>query len=279
MGVLQDQVAIITGAASGIGEASARRFAQAGAWVLLADVQDERGQRLAASLGERCSYHHADVTREDDVAALVQAAVQRHGRLDCLFNNAGAGGAGGPIGELTPAGWDASIALLLRSVYLGLHFAAPVMSAQGRGSLISTASVAGLQAGYGPHAYSAAKAAVIQLTRTVACELGEKGVRVNCICPGAIATPIFGKAFGLSAEQADATVAPMAQALQALQPIQRAGQPDDIAEAALWLASDASAFVNGHALVVDGGLTAGKLWSQGLANQARMGMAMAAAKR
>lgn len=276
MGVLQDRVTIVTGAASGIGEASARRFAQEGAWVLLADVQDERGQRLAASLGERCSYLHADVTHEDDVAALVQAAVQRHGRLDCLFNNAGAGGAGGPIAEITPAGWDASIALLLRSVYLGLHFAAPVMSAQGSGSLISTASVAGLQAGFGPHAYSAAKAAVIQLTRTVACELGEKGVRVNCICPGAIATPIFGKAFGLSAEQADATVGPMAQALQAMQPIQRAGHPDDIAEAALWLASDASAFVNGHALVVDGGLTAGKLWSQGLANQARMGMALAA---
>ncbi|MFO1327884.1 MAG: glucose 1-dehydrogenase [Rubrivivax sp.] len=261
MGMLDGQVAIITGGASGIGEASVRRFVAEGAQVLMADVQDDRGQRLAAELGPCCRYRHADVTQAADVQALVDQAMADHGRLDCLFNNAGAAGAGGPIEEVAPEAWDATMALLLRSVYLGLHFAAPVMKRQRRGSLISTASVAGLQANFGPHAYSAAKAAVIQLTRSVATELGESGVRVNCICPGGIATPIFGKGMGLSAEQADATVAPMRQVLAGMQPLPRAGLPDDIAQAALWLASDASSFVNGHALVVDGGLTAGRGWS------------------
>jgi NAD(P)-dependent dehydrogenase (short-subunit alcohol dehydrogenase family) len=137
------------------------------------------------------------------------------------------------------------------------------MKRQGTGSIISTASVAGLRTGYGPHVYSTAKAAVIHLTRSVAMELGEHGVRVNCICPGGIATPIFGKAFGLDAEAADQAVTVMKGVLTQLQPIRRSGLPDDIAQAALWLASDDSTFVNGHALVVDGGLTGGRQWSEG----------------
>ena len=278
MGVLEGKVAVITGGASGIGEASVRRFVAEGAWVLMADVQDARGERLAAELGPRCRYRHADVTRADDVQALVQQAQDWQGRLDCLFSNAGGPGPGGPIEGVQPEAWDAVMALLLRSVYLGLHFAAPVMKRQRSGSLISTACVAGLQANYGPHAYSAAKAAVIQLTRSVATELGESGVRVNCICPGGIATPIFGKAMGLSTEQADATVAPMQAVLAAMQPLPRAGMPDDIAQAALWLASDASSFVNGHALVVDGGLTAGRGWSQTQENSAKLRAAFGAAR-
>jgi NAD(P)-dependent dehydrogenase (short-subunit alcohol dehydrogenase family) len=136
------------------------------------------------------------------------------------------------------------------------------MKRRGSGSIISTASVAGLRAGYGPHVYSAAKAAVVQLTRSVGMELSESGVRVNCICPGGIATPIFGKSFGLSPEAADQTVGIMKEALAALHPIGRSGLPDDIAHAALWLASDDSSFVNGHALVVDGGLISGRKWSE-----------------
>jgi NAD(P)-dependent dehydrogenase (short-subunit alcohol dehydrogenase family) len=147
-------------------------------------------------------------------------------------------------------------------VLLGMKHAAPIMKRQAAGSIISTASVAGLQAGYGPHVYSAAKAAVIHLTRSVAMELGEAGVRVNCICPGGIATPIFGGALGLSRERSDAIVPMMKGVLESAQPIKRPGAPDDIAHAALWLASDDSTFVTGHALVVDGGLSGGRQWSE-----------------
>jgi NAD(P)-dependent dehydrogenase (short-subunit alcohol dehydrogenase family) len=233
-----------------------------GASVLIADLQDERGARLAAELGPAAAYVRADVSREADVAAAVGAAVARQGRLDCLFNNAGVAGVGGGIAEISVEGFDATVGLLLRGVFLGMKHAAPVMTRQGSGSIISTASVAGLQAGYGPHVYSAAKAAVIHLTRSVAMELGERGVRVNCICPGAIATPIFGKALGLDPDAAEATVPLMKAVLERLQPIARPGLPEDIARAAVWLASDESAFVTGHALVVDGGVTGGRLWSE-----------------
>ena len=136
------------------------------------------------------------------------------------------------------------------------------MKRQGAGSIISTASVAGLRTGLGPHIYSAAKAAVIHLTHSVAMELGEHGVRVNCICPGAIATPIFGKSMGLTPEKADEIIPMMKGVLENFQPIKRPGVPDDIARAALWLASDESTFVNGHALVVDGGVIGGRPWSE-----------------
>jgi NAD(P)-dependent dehydrogenase (short-subunit alcohol dehydrogenase family) len=262
MSRLAGKVALVTGGASGIGEATVRLFVAEGATVGIADVQDERGERLAGELGERAAYVHTDVTSEADVQSAVATLEQRFGRLDCIFNNAGHGGVGGRVEAIPVDGFDATIAVLLRGVLLGMKHAAPVMKRQGSGSIISTASVAGLRAGFGPHVYSAAKAAVIQLTRTVAMELGEHNVRVNCICPGGIATPIFGKGLGLSAEQADAIVPLMKGVLEKLQPIKRAGLPDDIAHAALWLASDDSTFVNGHALVVDGGLSGGRSWSE-----------------
>ncbi len=143
-----------------------------------------------------------------------------------------------------------------------MKHAGRVMKEQGSGSIISTSSVAGVGIGFGPHVYSAAKAAVIHLTKSVANELGESGVRVNAICPGGIATPIFGKGMGLSAEQADLTVDLMKVRLAQGQPIKRSGLPEDIANAAAWLASDEASFVNGHALVVDGGITTGRLWSE-----------------
>jgi NAD(P)-dependent dehydrogenase (short-subunit alcohol dehydrogenase family) len=259
---LNGKVTLITGGASGIGEGTARLFIEEGAAVTIADIQDDRGQRLAKELGSRAAYIHADVSREAEVHAAVNAVVERFGRLDCLFNNAGCGGVQGGIEEITVAGFDETIGVLLRGVFLGMKHAAPIMKRQGSGSIISTASVAGLRTGLGPHVYSAAKAAVIHLTHSVAMELGENGIRVNCICPGGIATPIFGKAFGIDADRADATVPLMKGVLEAMQPIRRSGLPEDIAHAALWLASDDSTFVNGHALVVDGGLIGGRQWSE-----------------
>jgi NAD(P)-dependent dehydrogenase (short-subunit alcohol dehydrogenase family) len=258
---LANKVAVITGGASGIGEGTVRLFAREGASVVIADILDEQGKRLAAELGARVAYVRTDVSREPDVQNAVAEAVKRFGRLDCIFNNAGFGGVGGRIEAIDIAGFDQTIGVLLRGVLVGMKHAAPVMKRQGGGSIISTASVAGLQAGFGPHVYSAAKAAVIQLTKTVAMELGEHNIRVNCICPGAIATPIFGKGLGMSAEQAEALVPQMKGILSNVQPIKRSGLPDDIAQAVLWLASDDATFVNGHALVVDGGLTGGHSWS------------------
>lgn len=262
MSRLANKVALVTGGGSGIGEATVRLFVAEGAAVVIADIQDDRGRRVAGELGPRAAYVHADVSREDDVQAAVAETVRRFGRLDCMFNNAGYGGVGGRIAEIPVAGFDETLGVLLRGVFLGMKHAAPVMKAQGSGSIISTASVAGMVSGLGPHVYSAAKAAVIHLTRSVAMELGEHNVRVNCICPGGIATPIFGKGLGLSIERAEAIVPLMKGVLENLQPIKRSGLPDDIAQAAMWLASDDATFVNGHALVVDGGLIGGRSWSE-----------------
>lgn len=262
MGRLEDKIAVVTGGASGIGEGTVRLFVAEGAKVVIADVQDSRGQKLAEELGPNAAYVHTDVSQEAEVRASIETALSKWGRLDCMFNNAGFGGVSGPIESTDMEAFDQTMGVLFRGVVLGMKLAAPVMKAQGYGSIISTSSVAGVGIGYGPHVYSAAKAAIIHLTKSVANELGESGVRVNAICPGGIATPIFGKGMGLTAEEADGTVEFMKVRLAEGQPIKRAGLPSDIAEAALWLASDASSFVSGHALVVDGALTTGRLWSE-----------------
>jgi NAD(P)-dependent dehydrogenase (short-subunit alcohol dehydrogenase family) len=257
------------GGASGIGEGTVRLFAAEGAKVVIADVQDARGEKLAEELGTATAYLRTDVSQEADVAEAVDFAVRRFGRLDSMFNNAGFPGVSGPIEELDMAGYDQTMAVLVRGVVCGIKHAARVMKPQGGGSIVSTASVAGIGAIFGPLVYSTAKASVIHMSKVAAVELGEHNIRVNAICPGGIATPIFGKAMGLQAEQADATVAPMAQVLAQSQPIPRSGVPGDIAEAALWLSSDASTFVTGHALVVDGGITLrpGGMFGAGPANQ------------
>lgn len=258
MGRLDGKVVAITGGASGIGRGTARLFAAEGARVIIGDVEDERGRAAAEELGEGAHFRHTDVTREADVQALVGFAASELGRLDCMFNNAGTPGVGGLIDEIPVEGWDETIAVHLRGVFLGMKHAARVMRKQGSGSIISTASVAGIQSGFGGLAYSAAKAAIIHLTRCVAMDLGVSGVRVNCICPGGITTGIFGRGMGLSADQADEMADALGDHFRDVQPIQRAGVPADIAHAALWLASDDSGFVNGHSLVVDGGLTGGR---------------------
>ena len=255
---LAGKTAIITGAASGIGAASARLFVAEGANVVIADTQIERGQKLAAELGDAALFQKVDVTREDEVHAAVEAAVKRWGRLDCMFNNAGFGGALGPIETTTVEDFDITFDVLLKGVFLGVKHATPVMRANGGGSIINTASVAGLKTGEAPHLYSVAKAAVIHLTSSLALELGEYRIRVNCICPGIVATPL---AAG-RANASDESLKKLADGLARTQAMGRVGQPEDIARAALWLASDDSEWVTGHAQVVDGGAYAGRPWSR-----------------
>jgi len=261
MDEFKGKVAVITGGASGIGEATARLFVAEGGRVLIADMQAARGQALADDLGEAARFVHCEVRQEDQVRAAVDAAVEAWGRLDCMFNNAGIAGPIGSIESVNAKDFDEAIGVLLRGVFLGIKHAAPIMKRQGSGSIVNTASVAGLRTGYGNHIYSAAKAGVIQLTRSVAMELGESGVRVNCICPGFIPTPMIGRARGLSIAEADRKLDTIRESFTLAQPLRGPGDPTDIAKAALWLASDDSSFVNGHALVVDGGVTGGRTWS------------------
>ena len=258
MAQLDGKVAVITGGASGIGEGTVRLFAGEGARVVIADIQDERGSQLAEELGPSTTYQHTDVSQEDEVRAAIARAVEKWGRLDIIFNNAGFGGVSGPV-ELTDMdGYDQTMAVLLRGVFLGIKHAAAVMKQQRSGSIISTASVAGLQAGFGPHVYSAAKAAVIHLTRSVSMELGPFGVRANAICPGFIGTNIFTTPFGLTGAAADDAIAKLSGAFADFAPMKRTGVPEDIARAAAFLASDAASYVTGQYIVVDGGLTAGR---------------------
>ena len=261
-GRLEGKVAVVTGGTSGIGSRTVEVFVQEGASVVIAARREKEGQMLAESLGDKAGFLKTDVSRESDVKAMIQYAVDRFGKLDCLFNNAGCPAPVGSIETIPLDGYEAAMKVLLGGVMLGMKHAAPVMRAQKSGSIINTSSVAALRAGLSSSMiYSAAKGAVTQLTKCVAMELGESSVRVNCISPGGIATGIFGKALGLPIEQAEKTVEVMEEALVAHQPIPRAGLTDDIAMAAVFLASDESTFVNGHDLVVDGGAIGGRFWS------------------
>ena len=270
MGALDGKVAIITGGTSGIGARAAELFVAEGAKVVVAGRRQAEGEALAKQLGAAAIFARTDVTREADIKALIEQTLVRFGRLDCLFNNAGNPGKLAPIAELDMDHFDTVIATHLRAVVLGMKFAAPAMIRQGSGSIINTGSIAGLRAGYSAHSYSAAKAAVIHVTRCVAAELGEKGVRVNSISPGAIVTGIFAKGAGLPHAVADRTANELKERFAAFQPLPRAGLPEDIAQAALFLASDAGSFVNGQDLVVDGGVVAGSRWSQLLKTRAGM---------
>jgi NAD(P)-dependent dehydrogenase (short-subunit alcohol dehydrogenase family) len=274
MGVLDGKVAIITGATSGIGARAAELFIEEGAKVVIVGRRRDVGEELAGRLGATAQFMQADVAEEDQVKRVVEATVAQHGRLDCMFNNAGSGVPVRPIAGTEIDEFDAGMRVLVRSVVLGMKYAAAVMLPQGSGSIINTASVAGQRAGISSHTYSAAKAAVIHLTRSVACELGEKSIRVNTISPGAIVTGIFGKAAGLAGDVADRTTEVIASRFVKAQPIPRAGMPDDIARAALYLASDASSFVNGHDLVVDGGMIAGRSFSSSAAMRADLAAAI-----
>ena len=256
MARLDNKVAVITGGCSGIGLATVELFVAEGARVLIADIQDERGQALAARLGDAARYQHCDVTNEAQIAATMQAAMDGFGALDIVFNNAGAGGARETIEEMTGELWDRTQALLLRSVALGMRYAVPHMKGRG-GAIVNTSSVSALEAGAAPIAYSAAKAAVLHLSKLAAAELARYGIRVNAICPGFILTDIFTSSLGMSDNAAAQANAGLRALSPHAQPLAMPGSPEHIAQACLYLASDAAAFVTGTHLVVDGGLTIG----------------------
>ena len=277
--MLEGKVALVTGATSGIGRRTVERFVDEGARVLFCGRRAELGRALESALGAaQCRFMQADVTREADVEQLIASCVKTWGRIDCLFNNAGGPAPQGGIESIPVDGFDAAMATLVRSVMLGMKHVAPVMIKQGAGSIINNGSVAAVRAGLSSSmVYSAAKAAVVHLSTCVAMQLGEQNVRVNCISPGGIATGIFGKAFGLPTEAAEKTAEAVKAGLAKLQPIPRAGITDDIANAAVYLASDLSSFVNGQNLVVDGGLVGGRQWSVQQAGLAAMRQAFGSA--
>jgi len=262
---LANQVAVVTGGARGIGAGIVKRFVEEGARVVFSDLLDDKAKQLEKELGANVAFCRADSMSPSDIEALMSFGVTRFGKLDCVVNNAGAGGEGGPIAETSVEGFDRSIALLLRGTFLGIKCAVPRM--QSGGTIINIASVAGIMASGSPHAYVAAKFGVVGLTKSVALELAERGIRVNAICPGGTATAIWAPVYPeMPAELIDRTPEIVEPWLAARIPIGRGGLPVDIANAALWLASNESSFVTGHALVVDGGWTAGQRWSQGLDN-------------
>ena len=256
MGKLDGKVAVITGGTSGIGAATAELFIAEGAKVLITGRSEDKGQAIVDQLGDNCAYFKADVMVEGDTKASIDRAVDQFGRLDILFNNAG-GPVGGSVGQVDAAEVHRGVDQLLTHVVLGISAAIEPMKAAGGGSIINNASIAGHRYRQGSLLYSAIKAAVHHYTRLSAVELGPLGIRVNAISPGAIATPIFWGGSAIDNNIEDAESARKMEKLQAnlakATPTPRSGIAKDIAEGALYLASDAGSYVNGHDLVIDGG--------------------------
>ncbi|MCY4566030.1 MAG: SDR family oxidoreductase [Gammaproteobacteria bacterium] len=251
---LEGKVAAITGSASGFGETAARLFVSEGCRVALGDIQEDAGRAVAASLGDAAVFVRCDVTSEEDVANLVDTAVSAFGRLDIMYNNAGIVGAVGPIDTTPTAEWKATLDILLNGVFYGVKHAARVMKPQGSGSIVSMSSTAGILGGLGPHTYTVAKHGVVGLTKSAAAELGRFGIRVNCISPAGMATPMVANVTTGDPSAIEATK----EALAAGSPLKgRPGLAEDVANAALWLASDETGYTSGHPLTTDAGMTTG----------------------
>jgi NAD(P)-dependent dehydrogenase (short-subunit alcohol dehydrogenase family) len=250
-GIVHGKVALITGAGSGIGRAAALAFAREGARLLLSDRDAAGGEASAAAAraaGAEAAFVAGDVTREDDVAGLVRAAVERFGRLDCAHNNAGVTGAMGGIQDLALAGWEDTLRINLTGVFLCLKHELRVMRAQGAGAIVNTASAAGVMGVPFLAPYCASKHAIIGLTKTAALENARSGVRVNAVLPGSVDTPMLQRHMGIAPE--------VRKAILAGQPGGRLGTPEEIAESVVWLCSDRASFVTGTAMLVDGGAAA-----------------------
>ena len=253
---LEGKVAVITGAASGIGAATAKTFVEQGARVVLGDIQDQTGAELAEALGGSGTaiFRHCNVTSEAEVEALVDAAVSEFGKIDVMFNCAGIVGAVGPMSTTPAEEWKLTIDIMVHGVFYGMKHASRYMKEAGSGSIISMSSTAGVMGGLGPHAYTAAKHAVVGMTRNLAAEVGGFGVRVNCIAPAAMATPMVADVITGDHHKLEETIAALAEG----SPLKgRAGLAEDVANAALWLASEESGYTSGLTLTVDAGYTTG----------------------
>ncbi|MEM0985710.1 MAG: SDR family NAD(P)-dependent oxidoreductase [Pseudomonadota bacterium] len=258
MAQLEGKVAVITGAASGIGLASVETFVASGAKVVAADIQVDKGEALEERFGaDTVRFTKCDVTQTEDLSAMFQLADEAFGGLDILFNNAGHGGTPAGVEDFDGAGFDATISLLLKSVFEGTHLALPHFKKRGGGSVVNTSSISAISAGYAPITYSVCKKGVAHFSKLAAAELSQYKVRVNAILPGFIATSIFGSSLGMSREQAAQMAELVAQNGGKIQPAGRTGEGKDIAEMAAFLASDAASFITGGEFVVDGGITVG----------------------
>jgi NAD(P)-dependent dehydrogenase (short-subunit alcohol dehydrogenase family) len=249
MGKLDGKVAVVTGGASGLGQACATRFAAEGARVVVADIQDEAGETTAKELDGH--YVHTDVSVPEEVEALISGVVERHGRIDVLMNNAGIDGEWSPTGSSSVENWKRVLAINLDGVYYGMKFALPVMAEQRSGVVLNTASTVGCNAIPGLPPYTASKAGVIQLSKAAAIEYATMGIRVNAICPSPVDTPLVR---ALIASQPNPELA--RQGFEAMNPIPGMVTADAVASAALFLVSDDSAFITAVALPIDGGYTA-----------------------
>ncbi len=264
---LKGKVAVVTGGTSGIGRRIVERFVDEGATVFFSGRRALLGAEVAKATG--ATFIEADVAREEDAARTIATAAAGSGRVDVLVNNAGGVAGGGRLESTSLESFDSTIAVHVRGALAHIKYVSAMMRTQQQGSIINIGSVAGHRAGYASSiSYGVAKAAVIQLSRCAALELGEDGIRVNSISPGGIATGIFGKAMGMESAAAEATAEKAKIALARAQVIPRAGLPSDIANAAVYLASDESSFVNGADILVDGGLIGGRRYSE-VAQQAQ----------
>jgi NAD(P)-dependent dehydrogenase (short-subunit alcohol dehydrogenase family) len=281
MARLNGKVMVVTGATSGIGEACARRFVEEGARVVIAGRRENLGAALAAELGERAMFVACDVMQDADLQRLIKETLARFGQIDGVISNAGAASATGDIPDSDPADLDSDYALHVRAPFLAMKYAAPAMMARGTGSFINMSSISAHRAGFNTFGYEVAKAALVHLTRCAAIEFGERGVRANSISPGPTLTGIFAKHSGAdsaAAERAQSeTAAVFTRLLPQVQALRGMVHAKDIANAALFLASDEARYVNGHDLVVDGGITAGRPAAARKASWAEISRALEAA--